>query len=83
MALIKLTEVSFDEYGAIKKTSILIGTEQIITVKPIVLKNHKNSSTINCTEIRSRDAMVITSFVLQTVDKIKELELAEKAINER
>lgn len=62
MALIKLTEVSFDEYGAIKKTSVLIGTEQIITAKPVVLKNHKNSDTINCTEIRSRDSKRISLF---------------------
>lgn len=60
--IIKLTDVQ-------KSTPVLIGTEQIIQMYPMVLKSHTGEQW-NCTKIESVGAMVATNWVGETVDEI-------------
>jgi hypothetical protein len=69
--LIKLTEKDFNKEEVVIKT-ILLGTESIIKVEPVVLKS-VGGKTMNCTKIESRGAMVTTSYVAETVEEIYSL----------
>lgn len=60
--ILKLTDVQ-------KQTPVLIGTENVIDMQPMVLKSHTGEQW-NCTKIQSRGAMVATNWVAETVEQI-------------
>lgn len=61
--IIKLTDVQ-------KQTPVLIGTEQIIQMFPMVITDGNTGEKWNCTKIESVGAMVASNWVAETVDEI-------------
>jgi hypothetical protein len=66
--VVKLTKFSWDDVNV----PIIIGTESIIVAEEFVLK-HSDGRRAVVTKIRSRGAMVETTYVLEGVEEIYEL----------
>jgi len=66
--VVKLTKFSWDDVNV----PIIIGTESIIVAEEFVLK-HSDGRRAVVTKIRSRGAMVETTYVLELVEEIYEL----------
>jgi hypothetical protein len=68
-SIIKVTKVSWTG----EELPVLIGTESIITAEEVLLKHHDGKRTAFVTKIQSRGAMIATTCVIESVDKIYEM----------
>ena len=51
-------------------SKILIGVESIIDVEEVIMKNSNNRNSAVATKIQSRGAMVVTNYVLESIEEI-------------